>query len=861
MDLFDTFLESLKREDNIDIIESFQRGYEYLLEAEAKEEAKKEAKKEENPIIDKKYLLSLTADEQGEVDGSKLKAAKKQAKALLLKEGFDTLFKNKEQSNVFIGAINFLSKFILQGEPLNETHVLYLHDLFGQRNAKKEVFRLLQDPEISKEELDNIVEKYNAEKEKESRGNLSEEEFKEYMMVKVLHEFDDGWKWVMLLDEKGNPKSKCSIEAKQMIHCSTTTPNEMLYSLRKGPKSAVTVAVNKDTHEIAQSKGRTNTKVNLQTYGKYMIWLFKSDLIKGLNDQGYKPHDNIHVSDFLAIDPKIVEYFEQNKPGMISEKYDKKVLDIKRKQAAGEINDEQIMELFKNGELSLGIVRGILGNDKFKQLVPESLILEWVKNNRLKFIDIVQIDTKLFTDDVQKELVLQSSSNYKHFKLLQQEVPTFKLNQSLDLWQVIATHGRSLADMTPEQQLELINKNLEELNLKLLERFPNAYNHFDPDVRVTIYNKYPKQFFNIVHATKGMVVNQLTPKAQIDLINKHTNELSKLLQEFPDAYSYFSEEARVTIFNTHPKLFINILHATEGEIITALSVKEQLNIINRHTELPKLLEEFPNVYKYFKADVKFTLFDTYPKILFNTLKISPVIFAGLEPYNRLRLFIDHKNVFSELLKIHPSIIKYIDGHDRLQLFKSYIDVFANRLENNISDIKYFPLEQRKEIFDTYQMDDKYKDIFKRAFVNNRNAIEYFAREDRVGIINTYPELFQEFDPKSLKKIPKAQRMNALTDHPDVFDRFFAENPAIIGLFEKNDRITIITSIDFKGSFNRGFKKDISAINYFPNEKDQIEIFKMYKDSILGYLNENPEEIDYFSDNIQAKLIKHYNIAA
>lgn len=705
MEPFITFLESLKREDNTGIIESLHKGYEVLLEDEAKKEAEKEAKK---PIITKKYLLSLTANEQGELDGTKLKSAKKQAKALLLKEGFDTLFKNKDQSNIFTSAVSFLAKLLLQGEKISESHVLYFHDLVAD-NEKKELFAILQDPEISKDDLDLRIETYNEEKEKAARGNLSDEEFEEYSRVKEIHDFGDGWKWVLLLDRNGQPKSRCSIEAKQMGHCGTASGQEILYSLRKGPKSAVTVAVNRGTNEIAQSKGKANTKVNLQKYGKYMLWFFKSDHVKGINDSGYAPDRNTHVSDFLPIDEDIVKYFEQNKPGMISEKYDRKVLDIKRKLAAGQLNDEQVIELFKKREIELAIVKGILGRKKFYTLVDEKRAIKWIKEGTLTFKDIIQTETKMFTNDVQKELVLQDRSNYKHFKLLEQELDTFKINPSLDVWQVQATRGNSIKELNSEQQLKLITDHAEAMT-ELLQRIPSAFEYFSGDVRITVVDKMPNIFFNILK-TNADILEQINPEHRIQIVNNHKDE------------------------------------------------------------------------------------------------------------------------------------------------------FAAVIENDTSVLNYFPLEKRKDIFDAYQNSDKHKDLFKRVFANDRTAIKYFARSTRLDIINTYPELFQEFDPKYIKKIPKGDRIQVIRQHPDAFVKFFTESPATIGLFDKKDRMNIITAEMYREAFTEGFKKDISAIGYFPKPDDQIILFKMFKDSILQAINNDPEELDYFSDDIQEKLQQHFDIAA
>lgn len=109
----------------------------------------------------------------------------------------------------------------------------------------------------------------------------------------IIHEFGDGFMWVLHKDYK------CDASEKSMGHCGAATNNDMfLLRLIKGNEEFITGDWDPIDKYIIQLKGKGNNKPH-EKYHKYILWLLVDwgniDMLK--TNEGYRPDTNFQLTD------------------------------------------------------------------------------------------------------------------------------------------------------------------------------------------------------------------------------------------------------------------------------------------------------------------------------------------------------------------------------------------------------------------------------------------------------------------------------------------------------------------------------------------------------------------------------------
>lgn len=399
MDKFTRFLTEIAYHDSI-LVESIVDAYSVIFEGVS---------------INKDYLLKLA---KNNIDI--LKQAK--SNGIILTDKLLPVLPNGKSNTLYIPLSNFFTMLLLKGETINEDVVGYIHDLFVDGNTSS-VEKIAKNSDITVNELINA---YTSYKETKSKTNVSGDESKEFSNVEVVKEFNDGWKWIIPLTSEGQRKGACSVEAKVAHHCGNVPSlqtGDTLYSLRNGNKIAATVIVN-DNGNIRESKGNYNAKID-KNYRNHMLWLFRHEHIKGIDDTGsYAPDRNTHLSDFLGDDnEEEIHQLKEEKPSLMSDTYDKTVFDLKKKYQQGQISDETLYDMLDDRKIKLYHLKGITGR------TPPTNYIEMAG---IPLIDVAQTDIKLLTPEIQNYFLMMSGSrNLKTLLDVESQVSSFKVDRDV----------------------------------------------------------------------------------------------------------------------------------------------------------------------------------------------------------------------------------------------------------------------------------------------------------------------------------------------------------------------------------------------------------------------------------------------
>lgn len=208
---------------------------------------------------------------------------------------------------------------------------------------------------------------------KADRADLNRFEFKEYKQARQISpEFKDGTAYFVLLDGNNKPVTCSDVEGKLGGHCGNKYADrddetKYIISLRNSdlnkPKVFGTFIIDNDD-TLIESKGKANTKIDVEKHQDALKWLIDSKYVKGIESQDYAKEINFHISDMFGIDNEFVSKYERDENYLDGE-FDDYVLAIKN----GEYSEEEILDLLYDGTLSLAVIRniGLEGKiDKYK---------------------------------------------------------------------------------------------------------------------------------------------------------------------------------------------------------------------------------------------------------------------------------------------------------------------------------------------------------------------------------------------------------------------------------------------------------------------------------------------------------------
>ena len=164
----------------------------------------------------------------------------------------------------------------------------------------------------------------------------------------VFLTFPDGHYWIKL------NSSKCDDEAKAMGHCGTGEKGGNLFSLRKNKRPVVTLDLTKGI--IKQAKGKANTKPKKE-YHKYITEFILSDIVKGIEYNGYRNEDNFHIKD---LEDKYID-----------EIISKKISLLNGQNLEG-LKEYQTKNILKNNS-EIFPINDIVGNDLSEEVVRNKI--------------------------------------------------------------------------------------------------------------------------------------------------------------------------------------------------------------------------------------------------------------------------------------------------------------------------------------------------------------------------------------------------------------------------------------------------------------------------------------------------------
>ena len=341
--------------------------------------------------INKDYLLKIA---NGDIQ--KLKIAKDEAEAII--KATNTPIGDNDKHKV----ASLLTKFILQGAlPANATQ--FLHDILVE-NKLNLIYKLNSDS--SKQDFENLIDEFTR-KRMSTGDQLSGAESCIWLRVKTFHDFEDGFKWIIAVDERGEPVGyiPSAVTFKTMKHCGnepSVAEGDTYYGLRDANNREYVTVILDGEGSIKESKGYNNTPPKDKTkINKYMQWLMLHPIVKGTSyENGYARHMNYGVSQMID-DEDFIKKVENEKPELINSDVDKIILDWKRKIKNGESTEGDLIGAFLHEDLGESFMFehliGILGHNPFNEQQMVSLI----NMKKLEPIQIANAGTQYLTIPVQ----------------------------------------------------------------------------------------------------------------------------------------------------------------------------------------------------------------------------------------------------------------------------------------------------------------------------------------------------------------------------------------------------------------------------------------------------------------------------
>lgn len=349
----------------------------------------------EGVSINKDYLLSLV-----DKDIVKLNNIKEISQKYIKSIGIELSQKDNDKLVSLISMLKIKGLFSKDVEK-------YFHDVIVDKTFNI-LYNITSDTKAKN--LEDMIEAY----EEKKNNNLSKEENDEYLRVITFHDFEDGFKWVIAVDEEGKPVGclPSKITNKTMGHCGnepSKQDGDTYYELRDDKnKSYITVILDKEGH-IRESKGKHNLPPK-EDVKKYMKWLLLHPIVKGVSyEQGYAPNSNFGIA-HMVDDDEFLEKIKKEKPKVISHS-DKLVIFYKKRfkeEGKEKVKKEILTGIIDEGlELSFSEIVGIFGENPF----DKDEMYKLIKTETITPYDVFNAGYQHLTKEIQQTFIDVSKSN------------------------------------------------------------------------------------------------------------------------------------------------------------------------------------------------------------------------------------------------------------------------------------------------------------------------------------------------------------------------------------------------------------------------------------------------------------------
>ncbi len=168
-------------------------------------------------------------------------------------------------------------------------------------------------------------------------GGLTPDELKEWKRVEYISKdagvnFKNKCEWVMPLSEDNERLCYSRVEGKVGKHCGNSykqNGTDFILSLRTmtPPDVHMTMIVDENGF-IIESKGKSNSKLNVSKYKEEMKFILDSEYVKGIriDESRYSNNNNFYIVDFLGVDNEYAN--EKIKDENFKTSYDEDTFDI-----------------------------------------------------------------------------------------------------------------------------------------------------------------------------------------------------------------------------------------------------------------------------------------------------------------------------------------------------------------------------------------------------------------------------------------------------------------------------------------------------------------------------------------------------
>lgn len=149
----------------------------------------------------------------------------------------------------------------------------------------QKIFNAIKNEETTFQDIERKVYPNVGEVKEDANRVSKNPHFKEVLPV------SNGMRWVMITDEKGNPKNVCKDEGNALGHCGIGSSGSHLYSLRDSITGASHFTVEVNNGVVRQAKGEGNkiihsgTKTEQDKYRPFLKALMDSKLVKSIDTE------------------------------------------------------------------------------------------------------------------------------------------------------------------------------------------------------------------------------------------------------------------------------------------------------------------------------------------------------------------------------------------------------------------------------------------------------------------------------------------------------------------------------------------------------------------------------------------------
>lgn len=861
MDKFIAFLESLKREDNSDIIKALNSGYKVFMEAES---------------INKKYFLKLANN-----DIQKVKEVKSK---------INTMWESTELHD-------------LVKKPQKILALLYMFELKHPNGIDEKIINGIL--ELAKENKLNLLDKYNSE--------TSLKEFKNFISPAAMDDayfltltdgnkdLVDGTKTQVNELWKARGMNEITSDSKNILPYlymielkkpKTVNGNmlDILHDLIGANKIKLINTLNTDSTPediekfIKKAKKEINNLTGL-TPDEEKIW----NRVKTFYDFGNgfkwvvaldeKGNVSPHIPSTITF--KMAKHCGNSPRSGSSDQYFELRKNQKPYLTVILDNQDKIAEAKSfhnkknaNPELVLPYYKWFLSNDKVKGVgqryshgySPDTNMgLKDFFGHDDEFVEYALKNKPELAGATEKKII-DYKRKHKDKTVTEEEVieifkkssiHNLKSPENITLWELRGIIGRipfseqEIIELIKSGRLgaiEIANTNHKLLTDEAQKLLLEKDNNTTISTFVQVYENVPTANIRVdyIIAKNPSNISKFDSKERINIFNKYTDIFKKAFGEKPQFVKTFMssipEKDRMYVIDKAPEIF-------EGgsDFITMFSDEDKMKLVEKfQSPFARAFIKNPALIGNFGGDenkLKLVL-DKYHKIFKVGFAKQPELLRNFkDDESKLKIVDKFSQIFSEVFKQKPTLIETFNDESKLTIFEKYPETFsANISKDPAYFLKIFKMSNRINLF------NKYPKTFFKGMINDVSAIEEFPSEHRIQIFNKYPEFFGNLlskDIKILKYFPQLVRLQIINKFPKIYGEALENDITVINYFPEDHRMEILKK--YKELFKRIFLKNKEALKHFPRKHRG------------GILAENPDVVSQFdpkSVRFVAKANRH-----